>query len=198
MSIDVLKSLPRPKSRQQLPDSAQKVFSGEIFSVFQWPQPMFDGSEATFEKIARTDSVGVLAVTKDKKIVVTHQEQPSMESFISLLGGVIDPGELPIDTAVRELHEEAGGTAARWEHWFSTQAITKIDWAMYMFIAKDVVLDEAQHLDSGEKIRLELLDFEQFLELVNDETFRDFEVSLKVLRMLNQGKKAALKKLLLE
>lgn len=189
-------TVPRPESEQPMPDEAEIVFEGKIFSVHQWKQPLYDGTQATFEKLSRNDSVGILAVTEDKKIIVSKQEQPSMRPFYSLLGGVIDPGEVPVQTAHRELLEEAGATTQQLQLWFSTQPITKIDWAIYMFIAKDVKLSGAQQLDAGERIELSFFSFEGFLTLVVREDFRDFEVSLKVLRMLQQGKKAELEALL--
>ena len=180
------KNLPRPKSRQELPKHAQSVFKGEIFTVHQWPQKLFDNSVHTFEKLSRSDSVGILAVTKDRKILISHQEQPGMEPFISLLGGVIDPGETPLDAAVRELHEEAGAEAEVWEHWFSTQPITKIDWAIYMLIAK------------GERIKIEAVTLDEFLAVMQKDEFRDFEVAIKIFRMLQNNQRAELEQLLFE
>ena len=192
------KNLPRPKSRQELPKHAQSVFKGEIFTVNQWPQKLFDNSVHTFEKLSRSDSVGILAVTKDRKILISHQEQPGMEPFISLLGGVIDPGETPLDAAVRELHEEAGAEAEVWEHWFSTQPITKIDWAIYMLIAKEVNLTADQHLDGGERIKIEAVTLDEFLAVMQKDEFRDFEVAIKIFRMLQNNQRAELEQLLFE
>jgi 8-oxo-dGTP pyrophosphatase MutT (NUDIX family) len=194
--IDLL-NIARPKSRQTTPESAQKVFTGEIFTVYQWPQTLYDGSTATFEKLYRDDTVGVLAITPDKKIVISEQEQPSMQPFVSLLGGVVDEGEKPFETAKRELLEEAGGTAENWDLWLSTQPMSKIDWAMYMFIARDCKLDSPQALDAGEKITLRLVSFEEFLKIVFQPEFRDFEVSLRIARMITNGEIENFKKLVL-
>lgn len=191
-----INTLSRPLSEQPMPPQAEAVFTGKIFTVHQWDQFLYDGTTARFEKLSRNDSVGILAITEDKKIIVTKQEQPSMNPFYSLLGGVIDPGEVPIETAHRELLEEAGATTPDLRLWFSTQPITKIDWAIYMFIAKHVKLSGAQQLDAGEKIELLFFTFEEFLSLIVKEDFRDFEVSLRVLRMLQQGQKDQLAALL--
>lgn len=192
-----LNNLPRPQSRQPIPETAKTVFTGHIFAVHQWPQRMYDGSIATFEKLSRADTVGVLAVTQDKKIVISQQEQPSMQPFISLLGGIVDSGEKPFTTAQRELLEEAGGETKDWKLWFSTQPISKIEWAMYMFIAKNCSFDQPQQLDVGEKISLKYVDFEEFIQIVFEPTFRDFEVTARIARMmaldqLNQFKQSLL------
>lgn len=192
-----LYSLSRPSSRQTMPPTAKQVFEGEVFTVYQWQQDMYDGTTATFERLSRRDTVGVLAVTEDKKIIITHQEQPSMQSFISLVGGVVDPGEKPFEAAQRELKEEVGATAENWDLWFSSQLITKIDWAMYMFIAKDCRIDMPQQLDGGEKIKVETVTFDEFIEYTLQPEFRDVEVALRVARIVAQNKLGEFKTLVL-
>jgi hypothetical protein len=80
----------RPKSKQPMPSAAKMVFKGVIFDVYQWEQKVFDGSYRTFEKIKRQDTVMILPVTNDKKIILTEQEQPGKGSFIGAAGGRID------------------------------------------------------------------------------------------------------------
>lgn len=191
-----LNNLERPKSKQTMPDSGKVVFKGEIFTVYQWPQTMYDGTTATFEKLSREDTVGVVAVTDDNKIIITEQQQPSIQPFLSLLGGVVDKGETPFETAQRELLEEAGGVAVDWKLWFSTQPVSKIDWAMYMFVAKNCNLSRPQSLDGGEKIVLRPVTFDEFLKIIFAPNFRDFEVTLRVARILAAGEIETLKQLL--
>ena len=105
--------------------------------VWQWQQKMFDGSVQTFEKVSRRASVGVLPITKDKKIILTIQEQPNMQEFISLVGGVVDPGEEIEDAAHRELLEESGNKTADLELWYSVQPVTKVEWPIYLYVARN-------------------------------------------------------------
>lgn len=193
-----LNRVPRPEPKQVIPTEAKKVFSGKIFSVYQWPQRMYNGKTATFEALERRDTCGILAVTEDRKIVCTKQEQPSVRPFSGLLGGVIDPGEKPFETAQRELREEAGMEAAGWQFWFSTQPLTKMNWSMFMYIAKGCRVVGEQQLDGGEKIKLELLDFPEFLDLVFSEDFREFEIALRIAREVHHDRGERLKQLLFD
>lgn len=173
---------------QSIPPEAQKVFTGVLFDVYQWEQELFDGSRATFEKICRPDTAGVLAVTPENKIIVSRQEQPSMKPFWSLLGGIVDNGEDPIEAAQRELLEEAGMKGTLRE-WFHTKLSQKIDWTIYAYIAHDCVKVADQLLDAGEKIELHEYSFEEFVELTQESDFRDTEVSAQVLKALANPQK---------
>ena len=177
-------NIKRPISKQPIPENAQKVFKGKIFDVYQWQQELFDGSKTTFKKVRRTDTVNVLPITDDGKIILTEQEQPGMPSFIGVLGGRIDRDESPLEAAKRELMEEAGMEANEFVLWYAEQFLEKTDWAIYSFVAKGCKTLEEQKLDSGEKIKLIYLTFDEFLDIVARDNYRDWDVSLKVLKAL--------------
>ena len=69
----------RSSAKTTIPDTATKDFSGVFFDIYQWQQELYDGSFKTFERAKRPDSASMVAVTPDKKIIVTEQEQPALE-----------------------------------------------------------------------------------------------------------------------
>jgi ADP-ribose pyrophosphatase len=174
----------RPTSKQPIPDHAKRVFKGILFDVYQWQQEMYDGTKATFEKIKRTDTVGVIPITKDGKIILATQEQPGADPFIGTLGGRIDKGEDPVKAAKRELREEAGIETDDLKLWYAEQFFGKTDWAIYMFLAYNCKPQLEQELDSGEKIKLKYYSYDEFLDLVAQDNFRDWDITLKVLKAL--------------
>lgn len=178
----------RPVSKQPTPSNAKRVFEGKIFDVYQWSQKMFDGSKVLFEKIKRDDTVNVLPVL-DGKIILTKQEQPGTAPFIGAVGGRIDEGESPLEAAKRELLEETGFTTEEFVLWDAIQPVEKTDWAAYTFIAKKCRQIRNPKLESGEKIKLFPVSFEEFLAIVADEKYRDGEIALKILRALNNPQK---------
>lgn len=173
----------RPESNHPTPRNAKKVFNGIMFDVFQWKQKMFDGSFETFEKISRPDSVNILPVINGK-IILTRQKQPGTKPFIGSIGGRIDEGESPIEAARRELMEEAGMEAKKLKLWLSFQPYGKMDWAVYTFIAEGVRKVRKPHLDSGEKISLMAVGFDEFVKLSATEKFRDKEISIRIFQAL--------------
>lgn len=174
--------LVRPQSKQPIPRTAKKVFSGILFDVYQWEQEQFDGTKKVFEKIKRQDTAGVIPITNDKKILITVQEQPGTDPFIGLPGGIIDKGEDPLIAAKRELLEETGYTSDSWELFHSIQPISKIDWTLYLFIARNCKKTTNTHLDSGEKMKIEAISWEELLQIIVKEEFRDHELALLILR----------------
>ncbi|PIR85830.1 hypothetical protein COU14_02410 [Candidatus Kaiserbacteria bacterium CG10_big_fil_rev_8_21_14_0_10_44_10] len=187
----------RPKSKQPLPEDAKKVFEGEIFDVYQWEQEMYDGTKATFEKLKRPDTVVVFAVDDDGKILLTKQEQPGKEPFIGAAGGRVDKGEDILDAAKRELLEETGYAAEEYILWKALQPISKIEWAVYVFVARKIKKVAELSLDVGEKIEVMFVEFDEFTNIALQENFYEQEVYRDIVEaMFNNKKKEELKKLL--
>lgn len=174
--------LRRPLPEQPIPDNAKMVFAGKIFDTYQWPQRLYDGTEVTFEAIRRPDSVNVLPITSEGKIILTKQEQPGMKAFIGALGGRMDEGETPLQAAGRELLEEAGMKAEKFELWATTHIAEKLDWVIWTFIAKGCSKVSEQQVDGGEKIELIEVTFDEYMDIVAQETYRDTEIALKLLQ----------------
>jgi 8-oxo-dGTP pyrophosphatase MutT (NUDIX family) len=179
----------RPKSKQPMPENAKKVFSGILFDTYQWEVEGYDGINRIFEKIARPDTVMIIPVTEDGKIMLATQEQPNKPPFLGTLGGRVDEGEDVLEAAKRELLEESGYVTEKWLLFDSVQPVSKIEWAVYTFIAKDCKKIAEQNLDGAEKINLKFVNFEEFIDLaVNDDKFGD-EFRIKILEAKLDSKK---------
>ncbi|MBI2573778.1 MAG: NUDIX hydrolase [Candidatus Wildermuthbacteria bacterium] len=179
----------RPESSQPIPPHAKRVFKGVLFDVYQWEQELFDGTTTVFEKIKRADTVVVFSATQDKRIIIVKEQQPGEKPFVSLPGGRIDEGENPLAAAKRELLEETGYASNRWSLWDARHIGSKIDWANYLFLAKDCVKSAQSIVDAGEKISLCLVSFDEFIDIAKDERFRNIEVALALFRAVGDKRK---------
>lgn len=181
----------------KFPASATKVFEGVLYDVYQWPQKLYDGSTATYERLNRQDTAIVIGVTTDNQILMVDEEQPHISRGIKLVAGKIDPGEAPEEAAKRELLEETGYKAENISLWYQSNPDVNVDWTVYTFIAKNITLVAEQQLEGGEKIIPQLVSFDQFIEIVSAEKFRGLELKIKVLEAkLIPQKMTELKKLL--
>lgn len=171
------------KKTNPIPEHAKMVFKGKIFEVWQWEQKMFDGSIATFERLRRPNTAQVIAVVGDK-ILLQEQQQPDSKPFISTPGGRCDWGEDPLEAAKRELLEETGYVSDDWEKFREVYPVSKIEWTVYTYVARDCRKEKEPELDGGEKIQTRLATFDEFLELAENPIYYDSE--LKPMMMLTR------------
>jgi 8-oxo-dGTP pyrophosphatase MutT (NUDIX family) len=144
-----------------IPDNASKAFEGQIFDVYQWPQPMFDGTTKTFEMLRRPDTVQVILVRGDE-ILLVDDEQPGRTPRLHFPGGRADDDDISWEAAAqRELREESGYVCSYWKLIDVQQPTPKIEWFTPIFVANDITQELPQQLDTdGEKITLQWRPFD--------------------------------------
>jgi ADP-ribose pyrophosphatase YjhB (NUDIX family) len=111
----------------------------------------------------------VYPVLPDGKIILTEQEQPGKEPFISATGGRVDEGEDVIEAAKRELLEEIGYEAEEFILWDAQQPVSKVEWAVYTFIAKGLRKAAEPSLDGGEKIKMITVSLDELIDIATNE-----------------------------
>ena len=155
-----------PQDSVLIPDSAERVFEGMIFDVYQWQQTMFDGSSETFEMLKRPDTVTAICVV-DGKILIIDDEQPHTGSRKSFPGGRVDASDRSAEEAAkREVLEETGYSFANWRLVNVRQPYTKIEWFVSVFLAWDVSGKQESTPDIGEKITLHTYSLDELKVLV--------------------------------
>ena len=100
--------------------SADVLRGGAPFAVRRDEVGLPGGGDATFSRVVieHPGAVVVLAVDDQERVLVLQQYRHAVRSrLVELPAGLLDvPGEDPLVAARRELLEEAGLEAERWEH----------------------------------------------------------------------------------
>lgn len=156
-----------PKDAVLIPESAERVFKGQIFDVYQWPQKMFDGSTQAFEMLRRPDTVIVVGVVGDK-VMVIEDTQPHTGARLGFPGGRVDEGEETLVAAKREVMEETGYEFEDWKLIEAIQPHSKLEWFVYYYVAVNGKKTAEPKLDAGEKISLKLVSFDELRQMVLD------------------------------
>ncbi len=185
-------------SSQKIPPHAELVFSWVRSRIYQWDQIMYDGSVSRFESIRFLDGAFVIPILPDGRILLTRQEQPLIEQFISLPGWSLDtPDEDPLHAAMRELQEETGYTSDTVVSWFEFTGTKNVATSVHYYIAHDCYQIADILPDPGEKIELFSVSFDEFLELSSHPGFHHHWNLLPILyeARIHSEKKETLKKL---
>ena len=94
----------------------KRVFGGPVFSVVSGMTREPGGVRARRDIVRHSGSVAVLPVQPDGGLTLIRQYRCAFaKQMIELPAGRIDKGETPLQAAKRELREEVGFGARRWE-----------------------------------------------------------------------------------
>jgi ADP-ribose pyrophosphatase len=95
--------------------SSERPFQGKLISV-RVDQVMLDnGHQARREVVEHPGAVGILAWDGTRVAMVSQWRQAAGKQLLEIPAGTLDPGESPRVTAERELGEECGLAAERWD-----------------------------------------------------------------------------------
>jgi len=182
----IINKPPISKHISRIPLNAQKVFSGAVFDIYQWPQKMYDGSVKTFEMAKRPNLVNIIAQTANQKFLILKEEQPNKGVYYSLPGGQCDNQEDNqedfLTAAKRELKEETGFTSQNWQLFMQYSISSKIDSITQVYYAKNCVLTNSQKLDSGEKIEVLEVDKQRFIEIICSDNFYGMQIQNQLMK----------------
>jgi ADP-ribose pyrophosphatase len=122
------------------PDAAKTVWQGKLLAVTveEW-----SGRER--EIVEHPGAVAIVAVDTDGEMAFVRQlREATRERLLEIPAGTAEPGEEPLATARRELHEECGLTGGEWSElgaFWTTPGFSRE--YMHVFLAEGVERGEA-------------------------------------------------------
>lgn len=163
--------------------SGETVFDGKIMHVRRDIVQLSDGSETFREVVDHSGGVCVLALDEMGRVPVVRQfRYPHERVLCEIPAGKLESGEDPAQAAKRELLEETGATAAKWDSLgeiYPTPAYCGE--IIRMYLARELTFGEAQP-DEGEFLQVERIDFEELVERVLSGEIRDAKTVAAVLK----------------
>lgn len=161
------------------PLDSERVFEGVFLRVERDRVRLPDGKTALREYIRHPGAVMIIALFDDGRIVLERQfRYPLHRSFIEFPAGKIDAGEPPLQCAIRELREETGYVAERWQHVCTLHnAIAYSDEGIEIYLATGLTAGERK-LDDGEFLDVITLPAEVLLDAVRRGEITDVKTML--------------------
>lgn len=125
-----------------------------------------DGAEHDFDTIGEigTQVAAVVALTEDNQVIIAEQFRTGPECIMQELpGGMVDPGETPVEAAKREMIEETGYEVGSIEFlgMASDDGYSNVE--RHFFLARNCKKVGEQQLEQAEEIELKLLTIEEIL-----------------------------------
>lgn len=163
--------------------SGETVFDGKIMHVRRDIVQLSDGSEAFREVVDHSGGVCVLALDDEGRVLIVRQfRYPHEKVLCEIPAGKLERGEDPFAAAQRELREETGAVAQRWDSLgeiYPTPAYCGE--IIRMYLARDLKFGESA-LDEGEFLEAERIDFELLVQKVLGGEVRDAKTVAAVLK----------------
>jgi len=150
------------------------VFTGRVIEVNIERVPLPNGTVADLEIIRHPGGAAVVAIDTDNRVCLLRQFRHAADGWIwELPAGKIDNREPPLDTARRELEEEAGMAAATWlplgDYLSSPGVFTEV---VHLFLATQLT-PLPQRPEEHEVFEVHWLPFRDVLQMARSGELRD-------------------------
>ena len=154
--------------------SSKPAFDGRLLHVHVDTVRLPNGRTTTREMADHQGAVAVVPILPDGSVIFVKQFRYPMKTVMyEIPAGKIDPGESPEDCVVRELSEETGYEADKWEY-LAAIATTPgfTDEVIHLYAATGLHLHK-QHTDPDEFISVEAIPQDKLLPMIEDGTLFD-------------------------
>jgi ADP-ribose pyrophosphatase len=133
------------------------------------------------------DWVNVVALTPQERIVMVSQFRFGVRQLsLEIPAGLVDPGETPLQAAMRELDEETGYTAREWKSlgWsFPNPAF--LNNREHSFLALDAQRTRSPHPEDGEDVETLELSLDEIQHAIQTDGMRNSNTLLALARVFD-------------
>jgi ADP-ribose pyrophosphatase len=154
--------------------SSERVFDGALLHINRDTVRLPDGSHATREYVIHPGAVMIIPVLPDGKLLMERQYRyPMHRVYLEFPAGKLDAGEDALACGKRELLEETGYTAQKWQKLgVHHPIISYTNEEIHFYLAEDLTAGQAQ-LDEGEFVECVSLSLDELIAGVLDGSITD-------------------------
>ncbi len=168
---------------RETPFQTKVAYDGKIISVEHWQVRLPDGREAFREVVKHLGAAAIVPVDQDECVTLVRQHRVAVDRMTwEIPAGKLDfAGEDPFHCAVRELEEETGLRAGRWE--LLTRADTTPGFCterIALYLATELSQHEA-HADADEFLLIKRIPLKEAVDQVMAGELRDAKTALGIL-----------------
>ena len=160
---------------------SEKIYEGTIINLRR-DKVTVQGGTSYREIIEHNGGAVIAALTEDKKRVMVRQyRKPADKVMLEVPAGKIDPGEMPLEAAVRELKEETGYTASKVE--FLTEFYPSVGYSeerLYLYLCTGLTPGETC-FDENEAIDIEEIDLDRLFKMAMSGELDDAKTIIAIL-----------------
>ena len=154
--------------------ASELVFDGRLLKLYRDEVGLSDGGTSVREFVHHPGGVAAVALDDDGNVYLERQfRYPYHKVVTEIPAGKLEPGEDPFDAIKRELKEEIGAAAGRWDalgHIMPSVGYT--DEMLYLYLARNLTFGST-HWDEDEALETFKLPFDEALAQAADGRIND-------------------------
>lgn len=162
------------------------IYQGNLIALHRERVEFANGGHTFFDIVRHPGGAVIAAVNELDEICLLKQWRHALQQFIwELPAGCLEKNETPLNTAKRELEEEAGVTADRWRELGQLSTSPGFsDEMLYLYEARDLS-EGTSKLDDAEQLEAHWLPIKQVQKMARNGEIIDAK-SLALLFRLGQ------------
>jgi ADP-ribose pyrophosphatase len=165
-----------------MPDQQHTLLETRRFNVVECTVTRADGRQASVQFVDHAGSVAILPLVDDDHLCLIRNHRLTVhQTLVELPAGTREPDEPPAETARRELIEETGYRAARFEEmpgFYPSPGI--INERMYLFLATGLVPGQPQR-EENEQIDNLVVSWDEALAMIDRGEIQDGKTIVAIL-----------------
>jgi ADP-ribose pyrophosphatase len=168
--------------------TSRLLHEGRHFSFLRDEVELPDGRRTYRDVVRHPGAVAIVPILPDGRIVLVRQYRYAAEkALLEIPAGTLEPGEEPLECALRELREETGFEAGEIEGLLSCfMAPGYSSEVIHFFAARDLKEVGAEQ-EPDEAIENEALELGEILEQIRDNAIEDAKTIVGILTLSSRA-----------